>query len=130
MGYAAKRDARVSASDPVNHPPHYGGDTTYETIKVQAAKLSPEEFAGAMKFLVAKHLDRSGKKTADPLEDWRKAHFYLGYLIKYWIGLEPAGEEDRVGGGEEDEEEELLPPRQSASASARRRPMRAGREGA
>lgn len=67
----------------VNHPSHYGGDAVYETIKVQEAKLSRDEFVGAMKFQVAKYLDRSGKKAEDVLEDWRKAQFYLNYLIDY-----------------------------------------------
>lgn len=69
----------------VNHPQHYGGDAVYETIKVQEAKLTRDEFIGAMKFQVAKYLDRSGKKAKDILEDWRKAQFYLNYLIDYEV---------------------------------------------
>lgn len=70
-------------SEKVDHPAHYGGDVIYETIKVQEAKLSHDEFVGAMKFQVAKYLDRSGKKAEDVLEDWRKAQFYLNYLVDY-----------------------------------------------
>lgn len=57
----------------VNHPAHYGGDTTYETIKViQAWGLGFE--IGT----VVKHLSRAGKKPgADYLEDLEKAKFYL-----------------------------------------------------
>jgi hypothetical protein len=32
-------------SDDVNHPNHYGGDTTYEVIKVLRAWLTPDEFS-------------------------------------------------------------------------------------
>lgn len=67
----------------IDHPAHYGGDSVYETIKIQEAKLSREEFVGAMKFQVSKYLDRSGKKTEDALEDWLKAQFYLDYLVDY-----------------------------------------------
>ena len=71
------------APEQIDHPAHYGGDSVYETIKVLEAKLSREEFVGAMKFQVAKYLDRSGKKAEDPLEDWLKAQFYLNYLVDY-----------------------------------------------
>lgn len=71
------------SKESVNHPLHYGGDCVYETIKVQEAKLSRDEFVGAMKFQVVKYLDRSGKKAGEVLEDWRKAQFYLNYLIDY-----------------------------------------------
>lgn len=70
-------------TDSVNHPAHYGGDAVYETIKVMEAKLTHDEFVGAMKFQVARYLDRGGKKTADVLEDWCKAQFYLNYLVDY-----------------------------------------------
>lgn len=70
-------------ADKVNHPSHYGGDTVYETIKVMEAKLSHDEFVGAMKFQISKYMDRSGKKTDDVLEDWDKADFYLDYLRDY-----------------------------------------------
>lgn len=57
----------------VRHPAHYGGDTTYETIKViQAWGLGFE--IGT----VVKHLSRAGKKPGvDYLEDLEKAQFYL-----------------------------------------------------
>lgn len=68
----------------VNHPSHYGGDTIYETIKVMEAKLSHDEFVGAMKFQIARYFDRGGKKSPEALlEDWRKGAWYANYLVDY-----------------------------------------------
>jgi hypothetical protein len=63
----------ASGYEAVRHPAHYGGDTTYETIKViQAWGLGFE--IGT----VIKHLSRAGKKPgADYIEDLEKAQFYL-----------------------------------------------------
>lgn len=59
-------------SDPVNHPPHYGGDTIYEAIKViEAWQL------GFCLGNTLKYISRSGKKTSDVLTDLRKAAWYL-----------------------------------------------------
>ncbi len=67
----------------VHHPKHYGGaDNPYETIKIMAAKLTREEFIGAMKFQVFKYNDRSLLKGAE-LVDYEKALFYQQYLVDY-----------------------------------------------
>lgn len=67
----AKREA-------VNHPDYYGGDTTYEVIKVlHAWGLN----FNASLFNVVKYIARAGKK-GDTLEDLKKARFYLDYEIK------------------------------------------------
>jgi len=66
----------------VNHPSHYGGDTPYETIKVAEAKLTSEEFIGAMKFNVMKYNDRA-KAKGDELENYKKAQFYQNRLVKH-----------------------------------------------
>lgn len=58
-------------SDPVNHPPHYGGDTTYETIKVIEAWALGFCLGNAVKYI-----SRAGHK-GDALEDLRKARWYL-----------------------------------------------------
>lgn len=66
----------------VDHPSHYGGkDNPYEHIKVMAAWLSPEGFAGycigqATKYLV-RYKDKGG------LEDLKKSSWYMRYFIKY-----------------------------------------------
>jgi hypothetical protein len=60
----------------VNHPQHYGGDTTYETVKVLEAWQTPEAFRGGLRFNSVKYLSRAGKK-GNELEDLRKARWYL-----------------------------------------------------
>ena len=65
-------------TDAVNHPAHYGGDTTYEVIKVITAWGLGFDLGN-----VTKYVARAGKK--DPtkeLEDLRKARFYLDHRIK------------------------------------------------
>ena len=55
----------------VDHPTHYGGDTTYEAIKVIEA--------WGLGFCLGntiKYISRAGKK-GDHLEDLRKARWYL-----------------------------------------------------
>mgnify|MGYP000969571211 CR=1 FL=1 len=61
----------VQTHDPVNHPPHYGGDTTYEVIKVIEAWSLGFNDGNAVKYI-----GRAGKK-GDRLEDLRKARWYL-----------------------------------------------------
>lgn len=57
----------------VAHPNHYGGDTTYEVIKViEAWGLDNDAFL----FNVIKYTARAGKKGKQ-LEDLKKAEFYL-----------------------------------------------------
>lgn len=66
----------------VHHPSHYGGeDDPYETIKVMRAKLLPQEYAGALKFLVAKYNDRHRMKNG--LEDLEKGLFYQAELVRF-----------------------------------------------
>lgn len=69
-------------SEQVNHPAHYGGDTTYETIKVLEAWLSPQEFIGFLKGNVIKYLSRAGKKS-DCITDEHKAKWYQDRLIEF-----------------------------------------------
>lgn len=66
----------------VNHPSHYGGDTTYECIKVLKAWNTPEEFVGFCKDNAIKYLCRSGKKD-EVLQEYKKAAWYINTLIKY-----------------------------------------------
>lgn len=64
-------------SESVNHPAHYGGDTTYEVIKAITAWGLGFDLGN-----VTKYVARAGKK--DPtkeLEDLRKARFYLDHRI-------------------------------------------------
>lgn len=90
MGKAGKRlinsanQARQKIKkEAVNHPSHYGGeDNPYETIKVLKARLTREEFIGAMKFQAYKYNDRALHK-GNELEDYKKAQFYQNYLVAY-----------------------------------------------
>lgn len=63
------------AQETVDHPRHYGGDTTYEVIKViEAWRLDASFCLGN----AVKYIARAGKKeTAPMLEDLRKARWYL-----------------------------------------------------
>jgi hypothetical protein len=58
-------------SEAVNHPPHYGGDTTYEAIKViEAWQL------GFRLGNVLKYIRRTGDK-GDRIQNLQKARWYL-----------------------------------------------------
>lgn len=76
--------------DMVDHPPHYGGDTTYEAIKVIEAWGLDSSFClgNTIKYIV-----RAGKK-GDRLEDLKKSRWYLNREIerleKEKDGKEPA----------------------------------------
>lgn len=62
----------------INHPEHYGGDTTYETIKIIRHLGWLEGFClgNALKYIMC-----NGKKEgASKIEDLKKAEWYLKYL--------------------------------------------------
>ena len=63
----------MEKSEKINHPQHYGGDTTYEAIKViEAWQL------GFCLGNTVKYISRAGKKDpAALLEDLKKARWYL-----------------------------------------------------
>lgn len=69
---------REDIRDDVNNPRHYtvGG---YEALDVIKAKLTPEEFIGAMKFNVLKYLMRANYKGHHD-QDCEKAQFYVKEL--------------------------------------------------
>ena len=67
-------------SDAVNHPSHYtGGDI--ECIDAIKASMTNEAFLGYLKGNIQKYLWRYEKKVA-PMEDLKKAKWYLERLIK------------------------------------------------
>lgn len=75
-----------TASDPVNHPSHYGGDTPYEVIKVAEAWGFADD---AYRFMVLKYTSRAGKKDGTPsVQDLMKALFYLKRKIRL-LGGDP-----------------------------------------
>ena len=72
-------------AETVNHPAHYGGDTTYEVIKVIEAWGLDNNFCLGN---TVKYIARAGKKNENILEDLKKAQWYLNREIEK---LEKAG---------------------------------------
>ena len=65
------------SQETVNHPPHYGGDTTYEAIKVIEAWDLGFSLGNAVKYIA-----RAGKKPeTSEIEDLKKARWYLDRRI-------------------------------------------------
>ena len=65
----------------VNHPERYGGDTTYECVKVLEAWMNPEEYKGFLKGNAIKYLCRAGKKD-EIIQELKKADWYINKLIE------------------------------------------------
>lgn len=62
----------------VNHPDHYGGERNpYEAIKVIEAWDLNFSLGNVLKYM-----SRAGKKSDNPLEDLRKAAWYLNREIQ------------------------------------------------
>ena len=68
-------------NEEVNHPERYGGDTTYECIKVLEAWLPEEQYKGFLRGNALKYLCRVGKKD-EILQELKKAQWYLNKLIE------------------------------------------------
>jgi hypothetical protein len=65
-------------SEIINHPKHYGGDTTYEAIKVIEAWQLGFCLGNAVKYI-----SRAGKKSKETeIEDLEKAAFYINREIQ------------------------------------------------
>ena len=76
----------------IDHPAHYGGDTVYEVIKViEAWGLDKSYCLGNSIKYIARHL-----RKGTPLEDLRKARWYLDYEIQRLEALQhsPSGDPD------------------------------------
>jgi hypothetical protein len=70
----------------IDHPPHYGGDTVYEHIKVVDAWGLNYRLG-----IATKHICRAGKKPgASALEDLQKARWYIDSEIKRLEATEPS----------------------------------------
>lgn len=67
----------------VNHPQHYGGDTSYEAIKVIEAWGLGFCLGNALKYIC-----RAGKKGST-IEDLEKARWYLNREIARLEGKRP-----------------------------------------
>jgi hypothetical protein len=82
-------------TDNVNHPAHYGGDTTYEAIKVIEAWELGFCLGNAVKYI-----SRAGKK-GNAIEDLRKAAWYVQREIERTaIAAAKDGMADEVGVGQ------------------------------
>ncbi len=62
------------------NPSHYKRNNKMEAIDIMKNSLSEEEFKGFCKGLIMKYLYRADDKNH--LEDYKKAQWYLNYLIK------------------------------------------------
>ena len=72
-----KSSTSRKAVETVNHPAHYGGDVTHETIKcLDAWGLESD----ALLWNAVKYISRAGRKGSR-LEDLQKAAFYLNRRI-------------------------------------------------
>lgn len=68
-------EVKQQPTDMVNHPQHYGGDTTYEYFKVAEAWGLDKR---AYLFTAGRYLCRAGKKFKDKeIEDLEKAIVYI-----------------------------------------------------
>jgi hypothetical protein len=62
-----------------NHPQRYGGDSTYECIKVLKAWMPKEQYYGFLRGNAIKYLCRVGKKD-DEVQDIEKSLWYVNKL--------------------------------------------------
>jgi hypothetical protein len=68
-----RQPAYIQRAESINHPAHYGGDTTYEAIKVIEAWGLGFCLGNSVKYI-----SRAGKKEGSPpIEDLKKALWYL-----------------------------------------------------
>jgi len=77
-----ERAKQESIEQNVNSPKHYGGEgNVYEVINVIEAYGMGHDFClgNCLKYFL-----RAGKKTECPLEDLKKAQWYLNRLITQW----------------------------------------------
>ena len=69
----SKTFKKLTESEKIDHPKHYGGDSQYEVIKVLEAWELDFHLGNVVKYVA-----RAGKKSKDTeLEDLKKAEWYL-----------------------------------------------------
>jgi Protein of unknwon function (DUF3310) len=84
--WAEKAASRIARERQVDHPSHYGGDTTYEAIKVIEAWRLDFHLGNALKYIC-----RAGKKRtadADTITDLKKAAWYIEREIAFSANAE------------------------------------------
>ena len=65
----------------INHPQRYGGDTTYECVKVLKSWMNEDEYRGFLRGNCLKYLCRVGKKD-EIVQELEKSKWYLEKLIE------------------------------------------------
>lgn len=80
-----RRKMEIKIKEEVSHPERYGGDTTYECIKVLEAWLPAEQYKGFLRGNALKYLCRVGKKD-ETVQELKKARFYLDKYIEFEEG--------------------------------------------
>lgn len=73
-------NSAIETDDPVNQPSHYKQGNR-ETIEVIKDYMTDDEFVGYLKGNVIKYVGRF-KFKGNPLQDLKKASWYLNKLIK------------------------------------------------
>ena len=98
MARPKKEDSRIN-------PKHYrvGG---IELIDVMVAKMTPEEIKGFCKGLALKYLFRADYKNG--LEDYKKAQWYINYLIQFLEKEDKKAKRRAKKEGEQDESGEHI----------------------
>lgn len=71
---------KILEHDPVNNPAHYK-QTEWESIQVIKNSMTRDEYQGYLRGNIMKYTMRYRYK-AEPVEDLRKARWYLEQLIK------------------------------------------------
>jgi hypothetical protein len=73
----------VSSDQAVDHPPHYGGNSRYEAIKVMEAWHGPDAVYWFCLLSAEKYLCRASKKPGEgEVKELSKAVWYLNYAIE------------------------------------------------
>ena len=84
-----KEEINFSNDEPtVNHPPHYGGNITYEAIKVIHAWELDFNLGNVLKY-IRRSQSRIPTRGQLSIEDLKKAAFYLDYEIAILEGDKP-----------------------------------------
>ena len=83
-GYTENGNNDDEKEDIVNHPKHYTSGK-YEVIKVIEDKMTAAQFIGFLIGNIMKYIMRAPLK-GDALHDYKKAKWYLDYLIEYLEG--------------------------------------------
>jgi hypothetical protein len=78
----ALNERATPGADPVNSPSHYNSGSI-EAITAIEASMAPLAYEGYLKGNIMKYLWRYEKK-AKPVEDLKKARWYLDRLISAW----------------------------------------------